>query len=171
MARITEALLKDQNRFISINDITPGEYSDQFKGNLFCTTPSCPAQVSYVYKENNRSHFRTWPDSKHLEQCMFFFEKVNERASNRRNGTIEGTVTSTQIKRSLQEAFDNEIMSDMERDLRRQKDRENRARRQRERVVRAETQSPEVRGVTDPNRINDDTNNVGTRLYICYERQ
>jgi hypothetical protein len=165
MARITEALLKDQNRFLSINDITPGEYSDQFKGSLFCTTTHCPAQLSYVYRENNRSHFRTWRESKHLEQCIHYFEKVNERASNRRNGIIEGTVTSAQIKRSLQEAFENEMMSDRERDLKRQKDRENRARRQRERVVKRETQSPDIRGVTDPNRINDDTNSIGTRLY------
>lgn len=167
MARITEALYKNkkQSQILNISDITPGEYTDEYKGNLFCTTHLCSAQLSFVYIQNNKSHFRTWRESKHIEQCIHFFEKTNERSGNRRNGLIEGIVSREQIKRSLMEAFENENMSEAERNLKREKDKEVRARRKRDRIVKSTNEQPAQRIVTDPSRINENMNRTGTRLY------
>ncbi len=167
MAIIMEALYKNdnQNQIIDIRDISAGEYSDKYKGNLFCTTHLCTAQLSFVFKENNSSHFRTWRESRHNEDCLYYFEKIKERVGNRQNGYVEGTVSGDQIKRSLLEAFENEILSEAERNQKRENERENRARRKRNKMVRGANEHPVQRIVTDPSKINENVTTTGTRLY------
>ncbi|WP_226674930.1 hypothetical protein [Mesobacillus jeotgali] len=167
MSSITEAYYKnnDQIQIINISDVTAGDYTDKYKGKLYCTTNSCTAQLSYVYREGNRSYFRTWRESPHTEQCIYYFEKLKDRSGNRHKGYQDGIVSQEQIRRSLREAFENENMSITERNDRREKQREARIRRNRERIRRGSTEQPAHRIVSDPSRITDDTTRTGVRLY------
>ncbi|UZJ78763.1 hypothetical protein [Fictibacillus sp. KU28468] len=167
MARIIEAIYKDENRdqLISISDITSGDYSEKFKGKLFCTTPNCSAQLSFVALPGNRSHFRTWRESPHTEQCLYYFVKTRERATNGRNGYEDGTVSQEQITRSLREAFELENMSDIERNKKQEKERNARKPKNRAKTTKGGNDSPAQRIVSDPNKINENMKNTGTRLY------
>lgn len=166
MAIITEALYKkkDQQQIINIGEITAGDYRDIYKSNLFCTTNGCNAQLSYVYKQNNSSYFRTWRESPHIEQCIYYFEKTNVRTGNRQNGYQDGIVSREQILRSLKEAFEFENMSVAKRNEKREKEREARIRRNRNRIRSGSNEQPAQRIVSDPSKITEDAR-AGTRLY------
>ncbi|PAD25237.1 hypothetical protein CHH62_13190 [Niallia circulans] len=168
MVSIYEAYYRDNDKqeLVDINNITVDDYNNKYKGHLFCTTTNCTAKLSYVTRDNNANHFRTWRESPHIESCIYFFEKTKSREGRRTEGEVTGTASDERIKRSLREAFALEMLSEAERNKRLERDREKRRiRRERERIRGARDISPVHRIVTNPDEINETTLSDGFRLF------
>lgn len=72
-------------RLISAADIhSDAEYRSEYRGHLFCPEAGCPARVIWVDRQGS-PYFRTWPGSKHAEDCPHAYEtdpsKITEQAT------------------------------------------------------------------------------------------
>lgn len=73
------------NQLISASDIhSDAEYRSEYRGHLFCPKAGCPARVIWVDRQGS-PYFRTWPGSKHAENCPHAYEtdpsKIAEQAT------------------------------------------------------------------------------------------
>ncbi|MDI3412392.1 hypothetical protein QKW52_27895 [Bacillus sonorensis] len=94
-----------------------------------------------------------------------FFEKEDGRVGVRQSGVQTGSVSTDQMRRSVREAFELEILSEEERVRRREADRQKRQNRKRRRKVTATVEQPAIRIVTDPAEKSEDSNRINGRLY------
>ena len=168
MARIVDAYLLEnkKKKLISLSNISATDYSDKFKGKLYCTTPNCSAKLSYVYRDNFGSHFRTWRESPHAEHCIYYFEKTKSREGRRREGLITGTVSDDRIRNSLRDAFALEMMTEEQRKSKLERDREKRRlRKERYKTKSSKDAQPAQKVVTNPDEISRNTPSIGFKLY------
>ncbi|MGG0776925.1 hypothetical protein ABE060_17085 [Bacillus rugosus] len=154
-----------EKALISLDDINTEDYLQKYREKLFCTTTNCKAKLSYVNRPGNRSHFRTWRESQHSESCIHFFEKKGGRIGVKQSGVQTGSVSTDQMRRSVREAFELEMLSEEERVRRREADRKKRQNRTQRRKVTNTIEQPEIRIVTDPTEKTEDSNGVNGRLY------
>ncbi|EJR73258.1 hypothetical protein IK7_05764 [Bacillus cereus VD156] len=168
MVSIYEAIYKekDTQELIYIESVNPGNYVNKYREKLYCTTENCSAKLTYVHKENNGDHFRTWRDSPHIESCLFYFEKVNAREGRRNEGQVTGVVSDERIKKSLKDAFLFEMMSEEQKRRNRERDKERRRRKkEREKINERKKTIPVQRIVSNPDEINENLVTSGIRLY------
>ncbi|MEB9368437.1 hypothetical protein [Bacillus cereus] len=168
MAGIYEAIYKgeDGEELIDIDSVTPTNYLEKYRENLYCTTTNCSAQLAYVHKDNDSNHFRTWRDSKHIETCLFYFKKIATRERNRTDGQVNGIASDEKIKQSLKDAFLLEMMSEEQKKKQRERERARRQRkRERDRTPGGIEKKPAQKIVSNPDEINGTLESNGTRLY------
>ncbi|MEI2406358.1 hypothetical protein [Niallia taxi] len=166
MVSIFEAYYIDENEklLLTVEDVTPEEYSNKYWGKLFCTEPDCTAKLSYVNKPGNKSLFRKWRDSPHSRSCMYFSDRVEGRLGNRQSAVQSGIISPEQIIRAQREAFALEMMSEDERIKRREADREKRKNRNNKKVTNIE-EKPAIKVVVDPAKKSQTDEQVKGRLY------
>lgn len=75
---IYEAIYRneDQEEEVTVSNIEQHENYSDVKNNLHCTYAGCSARLSYVPKGKVRAHFKTWPKSNHIQDCIDYFERV-----------------------------------------------------------------------------------------------
>lgn len=123
MAKIHDALYRaaDAEFTISLRNITPKEYWEKYRGKLYCSTSDCSAMITYVMRTGNKSHFRTWRGTKHIENCDYYSEKLVERIGTRTTSVDFIFLDDDQMSRSMKEAYLQEVMTEEEKDLMKKK--------------------------------------------------
>lgn len=168
LVSIYEAYYMGNNKkeLIDINNINAADYNNKYKGHLYCTTTNCTAKLSYVFRDNNSDHFRTWRESPHIETCLYYFEKTRSREGRRTEGQVIGLASDERIIRSLREAFALEMMTEAEKVKRLERDREKRrTKRERDKIRGSKDSTPAHRIVSNPDEIDETTLTDGFRLF------
>lgn len=114
--RITEARFvnNDSVTVIGLNQMTVHSYENQYKGKLFCPTPTCNARITFC--AGPTPYYKTWNLDDHSDSCLHKFDRIPIR-----RGTQTAEVISVDIGRkrrndALNEAFKLSLMSDEEKE-------------------------------------------------------
>ncbi|MGG1291743.1 hypothetical protein ABE218_10350 [Bacillus smithii] len=104
---ITTALYKknDEVREVSTFEIDGKANREEYKGNLYCTTPGCNARLVYVYRTGKPSYFRTWKKDDHLESCIYSFERIEGRIGINTQYSINVEISAERKRNALQSAY------------------------------------------------------------------
>ena len=119
MAKIYDALYKtaSDETIVNLSGLTPKDYREKYRGNLYCSTADCPAMITYVTRAGNKSHFRTWRGMTHSKNCDYHSDKIAERISTKSNSVDFVYLNNDQMARSMKEAFLQELMTPEEKSL------------------------------------------------------
>ena len=83
---LREAIFKS-NAFEQTIDATAihsmSDYQENYRGNLYCCTPGCPAKVKWVSHNGKMPFFATWPYSQHASSCPYAFERDPSKTAER----------------------------------------------------------------------------------------
>lgn len=133
MAKIYTAIYRNNNKeeIIDLLSINSKNYYEKFRNKLFCSEPNCSAKISYVAMAGNarRNYLRKWKNSHHSENCLHYTDEVKSNPRKRSSGTTTVIVSEEQISKSLKEAFLLELMTEEEREKKRDEDRRKRDKR------------------------------------------
>lgn len=144
MATIYTAIYRsaDKEVIIELLAINSENYYKKYRNNLFCSEPHCFAKLSYVAMPGNikRSYLRKWKNSPHDANCIHFTEAVKSETRKKRFEVINVIVSEEQINKSQKHAFSLELMSEEEREKRRDEDRRKRENRIRRNSVSKKTE-------------------------------
>lgn len=123
MAKIYDALYKtaSDETIVNLSSLTPKDYREKYRGNLYCSTADCPAMITYVTRAGNKSHFRTWRGMTHSKNCDYHSDKITERIGTRSNFVDFVYLNDDQMSRSMKEAYLQELMTPEEKYLAKQK--------------------------------------------------
>ena len=75
-----------------------GEYLAKYRNHLYCTEAGCSAEIELAHW-NSRPYFRTWRNSKHATDCIYYFENDPSLSSNR--GEAVRVAVSSKHKRDV----------------------------------------------------------------------
>lgn len=58
MAKIYNALYKTaiNDTIVNLTSLTPKDYREKYRGDLYCSTPNCPVRITYVMRAGNKNH-------------------------------------------------------------------------------------------------------------------
>ena len=123
MAKIHDALYKTaiDEAIINLTSLTPKDYHEKYRGNLYCSTANCSAMITYVMRAGNKNHFRTWRGMTHSKNCDYYSEKIAERIGTRTSFVDYIYLNDDQMSRSMKEAYLQELMTPEEKSLAKQK--------------------------------------------------
>lgn len=83
---LREAIFKS-NAFEQTIDATAihsmSDYQENYRGNLYCCTPGCPAKVKWASYNGKTPFFATWPYSQHASSCPYAFERDPSKTAER----------------------------------------------------------------------------------------
>ncbi|MCG0050438.1 hypothetical protein [Priestia aryabhattai] len=124
---ITSAIYKHEGKIkeIQSNNKDLQENTLTYKGHLFCTTPNCNARLVYVHRTAKASYFRTWQKDDHLHNCIFMFERVENRLGKNTENTLNVEISRSRKKEALNDAYRKSQMTeqDLEEERKRNRDR------------------------------------------------
>ncbi|ANU21414.1 hypothetical protein BBI15_15120 [Planococcus plakortidis] len=123
MAKIYDALYKTaiNETIVNLTSLTPKDYREKYRGNLYCSTPNCSAMITYVMRAGNKNHFRTWRGTLHSKDCEYYSEKIAGRIGIRASFVDYIYLSGDQMSRSMKEAYLQELMTPEEKVLAKQK--------------------------------------------------
>lgn len=118
----------DKEKEIDLFALTPEEYYKTYKNNLFCSETDCFAKLCYVVMPGNkkRSYLRTWRNSPHNENCIHYTKEIKNGTRKRRSGETLAIASEDQIRRSLKQGYELELMTDEEKEKRNEENRRKR---------------------------------------------
>lgn len=110
---ITSALYKTDGKTkeIRLADIELDTYRTRYKGNLYCSTPSCDAKLDYVNSISKTSYFKTHPFENHSNNCIYRFDRVAGRIGIDTQNIINVLLPQNQIARALKESYKHSQMT------------------------------------------------------------
>ncbi|MBB5179984.1 hypothetical protein HNQ44_001408 [Planomicrobium koreense] len=169
MPTIYTAIFRNNNKEeeIDLFALTPEKYYKTYKSNLFCSEVNCFAKLCYVVMpgDKKRSYLRKWRNSPHSENCIHYTEEVKDGTRKRRSGTTLAIASEDQIRRSLKQGFELELLSDEEREKRKEENRRKRNKRIRRNSGINKSEQLSIVLVTNPEEATQVLNEVkGGRL-------
>ncbi|MBT2584222.1 hypothetical protein [Planococcus sp. ISL-109] len=144
MAKIFDVIYRrteEEPEVISLGDITPKNYRNKYRGNLFCSTPNCTAMISFVARSGKKSYLRAWRGHQHEEHCTYYKDKVTGSTSVPTSGDFFAPLSEKHMLKSLKDAFTQETMTDEQREEERQKNESRNRKRQTQATKKSEQES------------------------------
>lgn len=92
---------QDHEEEITVSNIEQHENYSDVKNNLHCTYVGCSARLSYVPKGKLRAHFKTWPKSDHIQDCIDYFDRVATANKQKSIATSTMALSEKHIKNVL----------------------------------------------------------------------
>ena len=104
---LREAIFKS-NAFEQTIDATAihsmSDYQENYRGNLYCCTPGCPAKVKWVSHNGKMPFFATWPYSQHASSCPYAFERDPSKTAERSAEVFKTRISLEHKQRALRAA-------------------------------------------------------------------
>lgn len=169
MPTIYAAIFRNNNKEekIDLFSLTSEKYYNIYKNHLFCSEANCLAKLCYVVMPGNkkRSYLRTWRNSPHSENCIHYTEEVKNGTRKLLSGETLAIASEDQIRRSLKQGYELELMTDEEREKRNEENRRKRNNRVRRNSGNNKSEQLSIVLVTNPEEVTEALDEVkGGRL-------
>ncbi|MBL0388249.1 hypothetical protein JJB07_16670 [Tumebacillus sp. ITR2] len=117
MTILSALYIRDGERIeITPKDIQVHLYEAKYKGNLFCASTGCDAQIEYVHTTGSTRYFRTWKHNNHIDSCIHKFIRESGKVGVKTDQILHVEASRSKKAKVLDEAFAIAKLNEQERE-------------------------------------------------------